>query len=72
MFLRFPPGILSGDLRSKGCRLARSLEPYKTGGDQAIVLPWASVILIIVLLKDARTCATPAVIFLRTRLRLRP
>src|SRR3954468_14928526 len=39
--------------------------------DQAMALPWASVMVIIVLLKLALTCATPAVMFLRSRLRRR-
>ena len=33
-----------------------------------MALPWASVMVIIVLLKLALTCATPAVMFLRSRL----
>src|SRR6266496_1014642 len=40
--------------------------------DQAIVLPWASVIVIIVLLNDAFTWATPEAMFLRSRRRTRP
>jgi hypothetical protein len=39
--------------------------------DQAIALPCASVMVIIVLLKLALTCATPAVMFLRSRRRMR-
>src|SRR5688572_16055836 len=39
--------------------------------DQAIALPCASVIVIIVLLNVALTCATPEAIFLRSRLRTR-
>src|SRR5512139_990321 len=39
--------------------------------DQAIVLPCASVIVIIVLLNEAATCATPDAIFLRSRRRTR-
>src|SRR5207237_3272266 len=39
--------------------------------DQAIALPWASVIVIIVLLKLALTCAVPEVMFLRSRRRRR-
>src|ERR1700722_7175087 len=39
--------------------------------DQAIVLPWASVIVIIVLLNDAFTWATPEAMFLRSRRRTR-
>jgi hypothetical protein len=37
--------------------------------DQAMVLPCASVMVIIVLLNEAATCATPEVMFLRSRLR---
>src|SRR5262247_1834155 len=37
--------------------------------DQAIVLPWASVMVIIVLLKVALTWAMPELIFLRSRRR---
>src|SRR3954470_16028097 len=36
-----------------------------------MVLPWASVIVIIVLLKLALTCATPEAMFLRSRRRTR-
>src|SRR5262249_28133484 len=39
--------------------------------DQAIVLPWASVIVIIVLLNVAFTCATPEAMFFFSRLRTR-
>src|SRR5713101_3552725 len=39
--------------------------------DQAMVLPWASVMVIMVLLKVAFTCATPEAIFLRSRRRTR-
>src|SRR5689334_5962538 len=39
--------------------------------DQAIVLPCASVIVIMVLLKEAATCATPDAMFLRSRRRTR-
>src|SRR5215470_17098395 len=39
--------------------------------DQAMVLPCASVIVIIVLLKVAFTCATPEAMFLRSRRRTR-
>src|SRR3546814_12203021 len=39
--------------------------------DQLIALPWASVMVTIVLLKMAFTCATPAGISLRLRLRMR-
>src|SRR5215471_17966127 len=39
--------------------------------DQAIVLPCASVMVIMVLLNDALTCAMPDAMFLRSRLRTR-
>jgi hypothetical protein len=39
--------------------------------DQLIALPWASVMVIMVLLKLAFTCATPAEMFLRSRLLMR-
>src|SRR5665213_2015276 len=39
--------------------------------DQAMVLPCASVIVIMVLLNVAFTCATPDVMFLRSRRRMR-
>src|SRR3974377_1298258 len=39
--------------------------------DQAIVLPCASVMVIMVLLNVAFTCATPEAMFLRSRLRTR-
>ena len=39
--------------------------------DQAMVLPCASVMVIMVLLNEAFTCATPEAMFLRSRLRTR-
>src|SRR5580693_6612207 len=39
--------------------------------DQAMVLPWTSVMVIMVLLKLAFTCATPEAMFLRSRRRTR-
>src|SRR5215471_11360403 len=47
------------------------LKPMVPADDQAIVLPWASVIVIIVLLNDAFTWATPEAMFLRSRRRTR-
>ena len=47
------------------------LKPWLPDDDHAIVLPWASVIVIIVLLKLALTCAVPEVMFLRSRRRRR-
>src|SRR5262245_1001364 len=40
--------------------------------DQAMALPCASVMVIMVLLNDALTCATPEAMFLRSRRRTRP
>src|SRR2546430_16045329 len=39
--------------------------------DQAMVFPWASVMVIMVLLNVAFTCATPEAMFLRSRRRTR-
>src|SRR6185369_6651801 len=39
--------------------------------DQAMALPWASVMVIMVLLNEAFTCATPDAIFFRSRRRTR-
>src|SRR5579863_10316385 len=54
-----------------GVDLREPLKPMVPDDDQAIVLPCASVMVIIVLLKVALTCATPAVMFLRSRRRMR-
>ena len=62
-------GILGGHLGGVGCRLARTLEALAAEHDQAIVLPCASVMVIIVLLNEALTCATPDVMFFFSRLR---
>ncbi len=40
--------------------------------DQEMALPCTSVMVIVVLLKVARTCATPEVMFFFSRLRKRP
>ena len=44
------------------------LKPIMPAEDQAIALPWASVMVTMVLLKLAFTCAMPLVMFLRSRL----
>src|SRR5690242_15284166 len=54
-----------------GVDLREPLKPMLPDDDQAIVLPWASVIVISVLLNVALTCATPDVMFLRSRRRKR-
>src|SRR5580698_3777578 len=42
------------------------LNPWLPAEDHAIALPWASVMVITVLLNVAATCATPEVMFLRS------
>src|SRR6185369_3797091 len=54
-----------------GVDLRLPLKPIMPALDQAIALPWASVMVIMVLLKLAFTCATPEVMFLRSRRRRR-
>src|SRR6266849_6898710 len=54
-----------------GVDLRDPLKPMVPADDQAIALPWASVIVIIVLLNDAFTWATPEAMFLRSRRRTR-
>src|SRR5215468_3212180 len=54
-----------------GVDLRDPLNPMVPADDQAIALPWASVIVIIVLLNDAFTWATPEAMFLRSRRRTR-
>src|SRR5207244_5899237 len=56
---------------ANGVDLREPLNPLVPAEDQAIVLPWASVMVIIVLLNDAFTCATPEAMFLRSRRRTR-
>ena len=43
------------------------LKPIMPAEDHEIALPWASVMVTMVLLKLALTCATPAEMFLRSR-----
>jgi hypothetical protein len=64
-------GVFRRHLGGERGRLARTLEAIAADDDQAIVLPCASVMVIIVLLNDAFTCATPDAMFLRSRLRTR-
>src|SRR5688572_4659167 len=52
-----------------GVDLREPLKPLVPDDDQAMVLPCASVIVIIVLLNEALTCATPDVMFFFSRLR---
>jgi hypothetical protein len=51
--------------------LREPLKPIVPDEDHEIVLPCASVMVIIVLLNDEWTCATPEAMFLRSRRRTR-
>src|ERR1700744_3116334 len=55
-----------------GVDLREPLNPIVPADDQAMVLPCASVMVMVVLLNDEFTCATPDAIFLRSRRRTRP
>ena len=55
--------------RHTGVDLRLPLKPWLPDDDQAMALPCASVMVIIVLLNVAVTCATPEVMFLRSFLR---
>src|SRR6516165_8058105 len=54
-----------------GVDLRDPLKPIVPADDQAIVLPCASVMVMVVLLNDEFTCATPEAMFLRSRRRTR-
>src|SRR3954465_8566644 len=54
-----------------GVDLREALKPIVPADDQAIVLPCASVMVMVVLLNDEFTCATPEAMFLRSRRRTR-
>src|SRR5262245_4396436 len=54
-----------------GVDLREPLKPNLPADDQAIVLPCASVMVMVVLLNDEFTCATPEAMFLRSRRRTR-
>src|SRR5262249_24201327 len=61
------PASSAATCAAYGVDLREPLNPWLPDDDQAIALPWASVIVIIVLLKVALTCAVPDVMFLRSR-----
>ena len=72
MFLRLAGAVLGGHSgRRRGVDLRDPLKPWAPADDQAIVLPCASVTVIMVLLKVELTWATPVVMFLRSRRRTR-
>src|SRR5690606_14687929 len=54
-----------------GVDLREPLKPIVPAEDHEIVFPWASVMVIIVLLNVEETCATPEAMFLRSRRRTR-
>src|SRR5258708_38361070 len=54
-----------------GVDLRDPLNPIVPADDQAMVLPCASVMVMVVLLNDEFTCATPDAMFLRSRRRTR-
>jgi hypothetical protein len=58
-------------LGCEGGGLARALETLTTGRRPRQALPWRSVMVMMVLLNEACTCATPSETFLRTFLRTR-
>jgi hypothetical protein len=64
-------GVFGCDLRRIGRRFARTLETQRTGGRPGHGIPCPSVIVTIVLLNDAFTCATPVTTFFFSFLRAR-
>ena len=67
----FRPASSAATCAAYGVDLRLPLKPWLPLDDHAMVLPCASEIVIMVLLKLAATCATPAVIFFRSFLRVR-
>src|SRR3954470_3729970 len=67
----FLPASSAATWAAYGVDLRLPLKPIIPALDQAIALPCASVMVIMVLLKLALTCATPAEMFLRSLLRIR-
>src|SRR5215510_6939900 len=66
------PASSAATCAAYGVDLREPLKPIVPADDQEIVLPCASVIVMIVLLKDAFTWATPDAMFLRSRRLMRP
>src|SRR6476661_4114860 len=65
------PATSDATWAANGVDLREPLKPWPPEEAQLKALPWRSVIVMIVLLKDACTCATPSETFLRTFLRTR-
>src|SRR3546814_4420670 len=57
------PAVSAATCTAYGVDLREPLKPWLPADDQAMVLPCASVMVIIVLLNDAFTCATAEVMF---------
>jgi hypothetical protein len=71
VFLRLAGDVLGAIWAANGVDLREPLKPWAPADDQAIELPCASVMVIIVLLKVELTWATPDEMFLRSRRRTR-
>src|ERR671917_1627478 len=65
------PACSAATCAAKGVDLRDPLKPLLPHVAHASALPWRSVIVTIVLLNDAWTCAIPSAMFLRTFLRTR-
>src|SRR3954469_3275875 len=65
------PATSEATCAANGVDLRDPLKPWPPEEAQDRALPWRSVIVMIVLLNDACTCATPSDTFLRTFLRTR-
>src|SRR5690606_7033335 len=65
------PATSDATWAANGVDLREPLKPWPPEDAQDSALPWRSVIVMIVLLKEACTCATPSDTFLRTFLRTR-
>src|SRR3974390_3188156 len=67
----FLPASSAATCAAYGVDLREPLKPIVPADDQAMVLPCASVMVMVVLLNDEFTCATPDAMFLRSRRRPR-
>src|SRR4051812_45616164 len=65
------PAVSAATCAANGVDLREPLKPWPPLDAHDSALPWRSVIVMIVLLNDAWTCATPSATFLRTFLRTR-
>src|SRR5450432_4163744 len=65
------PAVSAATCAANGVDLREPLKPWPPEDAHDRAAPWRSVIVMIVLLNDACTCATPSATFLRTFLRTR-